>query len=188
MNKRIVKEKLVLKKSIRKLLNRILISIIILLIGMIEVKKNPEMKTIIRKNIYERNISFIEIKKIYKKYFGNIIIEKNKKIKPVIAEQLSYSNPKKFEDGVSLTVSNNTPIPALESGIIVFIGKKEKYGNTIIIEQVNGIDVFYSNVGNYNKKIYDYIEKGDIIGEAQGNNIILVFQKNGKYLDYQKYI
>lgn len=43
-------------------------------------------------------------------------------------------------------VSNNYLVPTLESGIVVFMGEKEGYGKTIIIEQINGIDVWYSNI------------------------------------------
>ena len=37
-------------------------------------------------------------------------------------------------------------------------------------------------------KLYDYIEKGSLIGEAKDEKIYLVFSKEGKYLDYKKYI
>ena len=189
MKEKKIKEKLVLKKGISRILNKILISIIIFLIGMIGVKKNPNLKKNMEKEIYEKNISFIKVKNIYKKYFGDIfVIEKEKKVEPVFDEKINYYDSKKYEDGVLLKVSKNTTIKALESGIIVFIGQKEKYGNTIILEQVNGIDTFYSNITNTSKKIYDYIEKGEIIGEAKDDKIILAFQKNGKFLDYQKYI
>mgnify|MGYP003293870413 CR=1 FL=1 len=36
--------------------------------------------------------------------------------------------------------------------------------------------------------IYDYIKKGTVVGAADGTKIYLVFQKNGEYLDYKKYI
>ena len=79
-------------------------------------------------------------------------------------------------------------VPAIESGIVVFIGEKEKIGNTIIIEQVNGIDTFYSNININNLKLYDYVEKGELLGEVKNNELFLSFQKNGKYLDYKKYV
>ena len=79
-------------------------------------------------------------------------------------------------------------VPAIESGIVVFIGEKEKIGNTIIIEQVNGIDTFYSNININNLKLYDYVEKGELLGEVKNNELFLTFQKNGKYLDYKKYV
>ena len=79
-------------------------------------------------------------------------------------------------------------IPTLESGVIVFIGEKEEYGKTIIIEQINGIEVFYANIEPINLKLYDYIEKGSLLGEAKNNKLYLVFSKDGKYLNYKDYI
>ena len=74
-------------------------------------------------------------------------------------------------------------VPCLESGIVVYIGNKDDYGQTVIIEQENGIDVFYSNISNDNIKLYDYIEKGEYVGQTKTNKLYLVFQKNGTVLD-----
>jgi len=41
--------------------------------------------------------------------------------------QLSYSKESVYKDGVKLTVSDNYLVPALESGIVIFIGNKEGY-------------------------------------------------------------
>ena len=78
-------------------------------------------------------------------------------------------------------------VPILESGVVVFIGEKENYKNTIIVEQTNGVDVFYGNIKSNNIKLYDYVEKGELLGEVN-KELYLVFQKNGEYLDYKKYI
>ena len=78
-------------------------------------------------------------------------------------------------------------VPILESGVVVFIGEKDDYKNTIIVEQVDGIDVFYGNIKTNNIKLYDYVEKGELLGEAN-KELYLVFQKDGEYLDYKEYI
>lgn len=189
MNKRI-EEKLVLKKSIKKAISKFMVAIIFFLLGMIAVKANPNLKTTINENIYNKNFKFTKTKKIYEKYFGNLLsLDKIiKEEQPVFNEKLSYEKIEPYKKGASLKVVNGYMVPTLESGIVVFIGEKKDYGNTIIIEQVDGIDTFYSNINIGNIKLYDYIEKGELIGEAKDNNLYLVFQKDGKYLDYQKYI
>lgn len=189
MNKT-VKEKLVLKKSIRNGLNRLLITIIIFLIGMIAIKEHPNLKTVFKENIYEKSFKFTKSKKIYEKYFGNILSLDRvlKEEQPVFNEKLAFEKSEPYQNGVKLKVSNNYMVPTLESGIVVFIGEKEKLGNTIIIEQVDGVDTYYANVNINNIKLYDYIEKGELLGEVKGSNLYLVFQKNGEYLDYKKYI
>ena len=54
--------------------------------------------------------------------------------------------------------------------------------------EVNGINTEYSNINASNYKLYDYVEKGKLLGEVDGNKLYLSFEKEGKYLDYKKYI
>lgn len=185
-----VKKRFVLKKKIKIQLTKILLLIIIFLIGMICIKSNPNNKLIIKKNIYETSLKFTKAKELYEKYFGNIMsIDKIiYKETPVFDEKITYTQKNKYKDGVSLTVSENYMVPSLESGIVVYIGGKEDYGNTIVIEQTNGVDVFYSNIEIANIKLYDYIEKGEYIGQTSTDKLYLVFQKNGEIINYDEYI
>ena len=184
-----MKEKLVLRKEIKNLLNKLLLSIIIFLIGMILVKTNPKLKETIKKTIYEDSLPFQKLKSTYEKYLGKVLsVEKISKEKEVFNETLSYNNLKKYKDGVKLNVSDNYMVPIIESGVVVFIGEKEGLGNTIIIQQVNNIETLYGNVNLNNIKLYDYVEKGELLGEVNGDNLYLKFQKDGKYLDYKENI
>ena len=106
----------------------------------------------------------------------------------VFNENLNYSKKENYKDGVALTVENKYMVPVLESGIVVFIGQKEGYDNCVVIEQINGIDVTYGNISTSNIKLYDYIEKGKLLGEVKSNKLYLIFQKDGQNLDYKKYI
>ena len=89
---------------------------------------------------------------------------------------------------MKLTVDENYMVPVLESGIVIFLGEKEGYGNTVVIEQVDGVDVYYSNISTDNVKLYDYVEKGTLLGEAENKKLYLVFQKDGTFLNYKDYI
>ncbi len=178
-----MKERLVLRKEIRKTLYKLLLSIIIFLIGMILSKTS--LKETIKTKFYEDSLPFQKLKNTYNKYLGKII--KVEKTQEVFNETLSYNKISKYKNGVKLNVSDNYMVPILESGVVVFIGEKEDYNNTIIVEQVDGIDVFYGNIKGNNIKLYDYVEKGELLGEAN-KELYLVFQKDGKYLDYKKYI
>ena len=184
-----MKERLVLRKEIKNLLNKLLLSIIIFLIGMILVKTNPKLKENIKKTIYEDSLPFQKLKSTYEKYLGKVLsVEKISKEKEVFNETLSYNNIKKYKDGVKLNVSDNYMVPIIESGVVVFIGEKEGLGNTIIIEQVNNVETLYGNVNLNNIKLYDYVEKGSLLGEVSGEYLYLKFQKDGKYLDYKENI
>lgn len=190
MTNKALKKKLVLKKQVKNILQRVLLTVIIFLIGMICVKLNPENKILIQKNVYEKSLKFTKTKQLYKKYFGDLFsIDKLiYEEKPVFNEKIAYKEKNTYKDGVALTVAQNYMVPSLESGIVVYIGDKEDYGQTIIIEQVNGIDVFYSNITTDNIKLYDYIEKGEYIGQVKTDKLYLVFQKNGTVIDYKEYI
>ena len=181
------KTKLKLKKSVRTFVNKLLITTIIFLCGLIVTKNNPQYTKKISKYLYEESIHFTNLKKIYNKYFGKYIGEVDE-VKEVFSEKLSYHNESVYKDGVMLTVDKGYLLPALESGIVIFMGNKEEYGYTVIIEQINGIDVWYSNIDPKNIKMYDYVKKGDLIGEAKDKSIYLLFEEKGKFLDYKKYI
>lgn len=190
MENKTVKKKLVLKKNVKIFINKLLLTIIIFIIGMISVKQNPEIKTIIIQNVYEKNIKFAKVKSIYQKYFGKILsIDKIiKEEDAVFNEKLTYTKKNTYKDGLVLKVSKNYMVPVLENGIVIFMGEKSDYGTTVIVEQIDGVDVFYSNINPIDIKMYDYVEKGQLLGECKSDKLYLVFQKDGKYLDYQEKI
>lgn len=188
-SKKIVKKK-VLKKSVRKFISKLFMLIIIFLITLICIKNNTDFKNSVIKYVYEDSFKFTKLKSIYEKYFGKYlsvdkVIPEEKK---VFNEKLSYNKDNTYKDGVLLNVDKNYMVPTLESGIVVFMGEKEGYGNTVIIEQIDGVDVWYSNIKTSNIKMYDYIEKGSLLGEVNDNKLYMVFQKDGTYLNYKEYI
>ena len=139
MNQKRIKEKLVLKTKVKIWISKVLVCIIFFLIGMILVKKTPGLKKEINQKLYEDHIAFTKLRNHYEKYFGKILsLEKvQKKEQPVFQETLSYEKKEKYKEGVKLTVSDQYMVPALESGVVVFLGEKDKYGNTMIIEQID---------------------------------------------------
>lgn len=185
--RRTVKKKLVLKKSVRSFITRVLITVIIFLVGMILVKSDSKVKNSILKQVYDTNFKFTKIKDVYQKYFGNILSVDQLALdeKQVFQEKLTYQKANPYLDGVKLKVSDNYMVPVLESGIVIFMGEKEGYGNTVVIEQVDGVDVYYSNIQADGIQLYDYVEKGSLLGEAQDKKLYLVFQKDGSFLDYK---
>ena len=190
MNSRHIKEKLVLKTKVKVALSKLLLSIIIFLIALICIKKDISLKELIKENVYEKSIKFSNNQKLYDNLFDSYlsIERKSNNTEPVFNEKINYTELENYENGVKLTVEDNYLVPVLESGVIIYIGEKDKLGNTIIVEQVDGIETIYSNINISDYKLYDYVEKGDLIGNALSKKLILQFQKNGEYLDYQKII
>lgn len=174
------------KSVIKTFISKFLILIFIFLITIISIKKDNDIKDYLEKNIFSKNFSFTKIKSIYTKYFGSVLPFDNISIEPVFSEKLEYTTINKYNDGVVLSVTPNYLVPVQYSGIVVFIGEKEEYGNTVIIEGEN-VTIWYSNI-NSNIKLYDEVKKGEYLGETLDDKLYLVFQKDGSIVDYKEYI
>lgn len=181
------------KKSsnyVSKIFSKVLISIIFFLVSMIYINFNSTNKELFKKYFFEDNFNFNYFTNLYNKYFGEILPpqEDINDDKMVFNETMTYKNIEKYQDGYSLEVEQNELIPILQSGLIVFVGEKENYGNTIIIQGIDGVDIWYSNINLEGYKLYDYVEKGKILGTVTDTHIYLVFNKNGKFLGYEEYL
>ena len=177
-----------LKKYFKGLVIRLLIVVLLFLTALIACKSNSQIKDKVYKYLYTEDISFTKIKKIYNKYLGGLLpIKKEVDTEKVFQEKLKYTDLSIYQDGIQLSVGNNYLVPALQEGMVVFVGDKDNYGNTIIVEDLDGVRYWYGNITTSSLKLYDYIEKGSLIGEAS-TNLYLVFSKDDNYLDYEKYI
>ncbi len=173
-----------------KMCSRFLVCVIIVLVGLITLKSNPNLRSFVYKNVFQNNLKFAKINELYEKYFGSSLpLTGNKSNLAIVSsEKLDYESKEKYNDGVKLKVSDSYAIPILKSGIVVFAGEKENYGKTVIVQGADEVEVWYSNLKDIKVSMYDYLKKGSIVGEANGDNFILVFTKDGKVLDYKKYI
>lgn len=184
------KNNIVKKNKFMSFLNKIMTCFLIFLSLFVVLKSKPNLKDKIYNVIYNNNFSFSKIHKWYNDKFGSIIPIDNYFSKDTVAvfnDSLKYSSKTSYKDGVKLDVGKSYLVPLLESGTVVFLGEKEGYGNTIIVQQINGVDVWYSNVTNPSVKLYDYVEKGSLLANAD-KYLYLVFQKDGEHLDYKDYI
>ena len=170
--------------DIMKRLYKLLFTIILTLICLICIKKNNNFKTTFYKKIYEDSFDFGYVNKLYKNYLGNILPLKID-AKPVFNEELVIESKEKYKDGVKVKTKGNL-IPSFKEGLVIYIGIKEEYGNTVIISGSDGVDIWYSNIKNINVKLYDYIEKGTLLGES--DELVLVYKKDGEVLNYNDYI
>lgn len=169
-----------------KWLMKLLLVTIITLVVLIIIKTNSKFKNIVYDYVYDKNISFAHINKLYTKYFGNNALFNNviPNTEPVFDEKLVYSSKERYKDGLKLVVGKDYLVPSLEGGLVIFTGQKEGYGNVVIVQQIDGVDVWYGNLSNINVKLYDYLEKGNLIGNCD-DNLYLVYKKDGEFLDYE---
>ena len=172
----------------KRLFNFLLCTIMFLIMGII-CKSNYIYRNIIHYYLYEDSFNFNSIYSFYNKYLGGISFYDNdrERTKIVFDEQIKYKSIVNYYDGIKLSVENNYLVPSLKKGIVSFMGMKDKYGYVIIIKTDNNINIWYGNICNSNLKMYDYINKGEYIGESCSNYIYIVYEKEGKYLDGRKY-
>lgn len=173
---------------LKNFISKILITLIAVLVVLIGSKKSTSFKTTIYKNVYDNTISFAYLNTLYNKYLGNIIPFKlDVGVTPVFSETLKYKNTKTYLDGVELEVDTNYLVPSINAGLVIFAGEKEGLGNTIIVLDNMGVEVWYSNISN-KVKLYDYIEKGTYIGDTIDNKLYLTFKRDGEILNYEEFI
>ena len=174
------------KIYIKSLFIRVLVSIILFLAVSIFVNYSDKNLLLFKNNIYDKTFKFNKISALYKKYFGSVVNKPSPSEVLTVNKEINYNEYNSYKDGVKL--SGVGAIYPYKSGIVVFIGEKEDYGNTIIIQGMDGIDYWYGNVEDVNVKLYDYIESDNIIANAKDNTLYVVFMKDGKVLDYEEYI
>lgn len=174
------------KKYIKSLFTRVLISIILFLIISIFVNSSDKNLLLFKNQVYDQSLKFNKISAFYKKYFGDIVKKPSPSEVLSVSKEISYTSYNAYMDGVKLEGVN--VVYPYKSGIVVFIGEKEGYGNTIIIQGMDGIDYWYGNVEDINVKLYDYIESDNIIANAKNSELYVVVMKDGKVLDYEEYI
>ena len=176
------------KNKLYSFFNKVLICFILGITCLIIMKQNPSFKSFIKTKVFKDNLSFAYLNNLYNKYFGDVLPSyKTEEEMPVFKEQLEYNSYNKYYDGYILGVSKNYLIPIIESGIVVFSGEMENYGKVVIIEGIDGVDIWYGNIENSNVKLYDYVNKGDFLGEVENNNLYLVLEKNKEYISFEEY-
>lgn len=177
------------KPKFLKYLNRFLLLIVICLVSLIVLKANPSLKDKVYKTVFQDNLSFAKINEIYQKYFGSSLPFKTEdNTQTVSAVSLEYTNAEDYKDGVKLTLNADYIVPATSNGLVIFAGEKEGYGNTIVIQRPDNVEIWYSNLESTSVSLYDYVKQGQSVGKAKDNTLYMVFVKEGKTLDYKEYI
>lgn len=182
-------EKKQIKGYIIGFINQVLICIVLFLVSLI-LTKNTTFKDKLYNYVYNSNLSFLKIEDFFEKKFGELIPSKTKDESQKVASnsKIDYDGLEEIDGGVLLTVKQSTLIKSLESGLVVFNGNKDGYGNVLILEQVDGVEVWYVNITSTSFNLYDYVEKGEILGESENDKIKLLFKNNEGSVDYKTYL
>lgn len=167
-----------IKEKVTIFLLRIMISAIVCLIILILCSSSEKCKNFIIKNVYENTWDFS-----YLNNMVNKLLNINDTQKVVSVDNNLFENSEKYLNGYSVKTGDNGLVYALNSGVVVYAKDKEDYGKTIIIQQVDGINIWYGNLKDINVSLYDYVSVNTYIGSSN-DTTYYVFEKDGKYLKY----
>lgn len=195
-NKKLKKEKKdddnknTLSKFLFTILIKSLIVVLLFLSSMIFIRQNDKNKKIFREKVYNNSLSFAKIYNLYSKYLGDALPFKDTikdDTKKVSNEKITYSSIKKEGDDYLLAVPSNYTLQSIKSGIVIEVKKDDKYKNIVKIQDKSGVNITYKNLNEVGVKLYDYVEKGEILGSTS-DKLYINFEKDGKYLSYEKYL
>lgn len=172
---------------LKGLISRILFAVIFVLASIIFTKSSENNKLLYKKYVLENSLEFTKINNLYEKYFGRVDLTKKKNDVSVSTETFSYISKEPFLDGEAFTMNKNEAIKAINGGIVVFIGDKDEYGKTIIVQGNDGVDIWYSNITDTNLKVYDYVGKDTILGSLESDKLVLTIQKDNEFITYEEY-
>ena len=178
------------QKYLSNLLSKFLLSIIFLMVSIILIKSNSNIKTFYQEDILTKQINFTKFNDFYTKYFGNILPDYTV---PSVPTQMAsntefdYNNGTPYLNGTKLETAENYPVPIITSGIIVFLGEKDSLGPTCIVQGIDGIDIWYSHIDTSSLNLYDYVTEGKILAPTESNYFYLTIDSNGNYLTYDTY-
>mgnify|MGYP004506158221 FL=1 len=178
------------QKYLSNLLSKFLLSIIFLMVSIILIKSNSNIKNFYQEDILTKQINFTKFNNLYTKYFGNILPDYTV---PSIPTQMAsntefdYNNGTPYLNGTKLETTENYPVPIITSGIIVFLGEKDSLGPTCIVQGIDGIDIWYSHIDTSSLNLYDYVTEGKILAPTESNYFYLTIDSNGNYLTYDTY-
>lgn len=173
-------------KFINKYLTRFMLAIIFFLASIIFTNLSDTNLLLYKEYVLTESLPFTKFKGWYEELFGEVL-PKSDTTQTVMSGKLVYKEIAEFNEGERLTVTNKSLVNALASGVVVFSGEKEGYGNTVIIQGIDGADIWYGNLENVSVTLYDYIESGTVLGNTTDEYLYLVIKKDNEFIKYEDY-
>ena len=111
-----------------------------------------------------------------KRWKGRFLQLKNSKVLSYYGEKRSYYYNGKYISssrhlGYDLASVKNAPVPAANSGVVVFAGDLGIYGNSVIIDHGYGLMSLYAHMADFRVKEGEEVKKGQIIGVTDSTGL-----------------
>ena len=162
----------ILKKILSKLFTIIIFIMLVVTIS----NYSPGFKNFIIDDVLNSTYDFSKVNKLINNF--TTVFKNDNTTKVSFVENKTHE---KYLDGVKYIIGENEEIKLKSSGIVTYIGKKDGYNNTIIVQQSDGYYAWYGNVKE-SIKLYDYIEAGETIGTSSDEYYYVLF-KDDKPVD-----
>lgn len=170
-NKKDSKANNIFKKILSKLFTIVIFTMIVITLS----NTSPKFKSFIVDKVLNSTIDFSFVNKLSNKV-TNVFKTSNNTL-PVVKEE--NNRKERYKDGIKYIVNKGASVNIKDSGIVTYIGNKDGYNNTVIIQQSNGYYAWYGNIKE-EVKLYDYIESGSKIGETLTNEYYYILLKDNK--------
>ena len=174
------------KNKLNIFITKFMLAIIFFLVSIIYTNFSDKNLLLYKEYVFTESLPFTKIKGWYEDLFGEVLPEGDN-TQTVFNDKLIYKEISDYYDGEKMVVNTNTLVNNLTSGVVVFSGDKENYGNTVIIQGIDGADIWYGNLNNVSINLYDYVEAGTVIGETNGDVLYLVIKKDNEFIKYEDY-
>ena len=96
--------------------------------------------------------------------------------------------------GLDIAAPYGTKIKAAAEGTVTWSGYKGSYGNLVIVNCGNGVEIYYGHCSKLYAKVGDKVKAGDVIGavgstgNSTGNHLQFEIRVNGVQVNPQRYI
>ena len=173
-------------KRLSKYITKFMLAVIFFLGSIIFTNTSDKNLLLYKEYVLTESLPFTKVKGWYEELFGEVL-PSNDNAQTVFDGKLVYKEISDYQNGERLTVSSKSLVNSLASGIVVFSGEKDGFGNTVIIQGIDGADIWYGNLENISLNLYDYIEAGTVIGNTVDEYLYLVIKKDNEYIKYEHY-
>ncbi|HZG60687.1 MAG TPA: M23 family metallopeptidase [Anoxybacillus sp.] len=130
------------------------------------------------KSTMEQEFQFAAVSEWYEQQFGKPLALLPTENEQENNEGIQYAVPafgrvlESFDvngQGVMVETGIEASVEAMNEGIVIFAGTKDKIGKTVIIQHADGTESWYGNLGKISVKLYDFVEMKKEVGKAMNN-------------------
>ncbi|MCA0969940.1 M23 family metallopeptidase [Halobacillus litoralis] len=90
--------------------------------------------------------------------------------------------------GIRMAVEAGSPVQAVKSGTVVFVGNVEETGKTVVVQHEDGSKSTYGFLTEVQVHLYENIPAQTVLGDAQASEVFFGIEKNDQYIDPAKVI